>query len=183
MRKLTFLLALAVAVAFCGGCISHNYPAYTPPPKKQYVFDTSKSTYSDKKISVSISAKCNQYTGNLEGFTLTVENKTNDDLNLVWNDSFYLNNGMTDGGFMFNGVVYSKRTELKQDLIILPKTTINIDILPNYKVEYISPSVVGHSVLQGGWLHTDLGTGEHGAYIKFKGRGIDKRVKLLISVS
>ena len=183
MRKLILLLGLAVAVASGGGCIQNNYPVYTQPPKKQYAFDTSKSIYDDKKISASISAKCNQYTGNLEGFTLRIENKTNDDLNLVWNDTFYLNNGMADGGFMFNGVVYSKRTELKQDLIILPKSIVNIDILPNSKVEYISPSVVGHSVLHGGWLHTDLGFGEHGAYLKFKGKGIDKRVKLLISVS
>ena len=89
MRKLILLLGLAVAVAFGGGCIQNNYPAYTQPPKKQYAFDTSKSIYDDKKISASISAKCNQYTGDLEGFTLRIENKTNDDLNLVWNDTFY----------------------------------------------------------------------------------------------
>lgn len=173
---------LAMCIVLGGGCVQNNYPTYTPP-QKNYTIDYSKASYNDKQISISIAPSKNIHTGSIEGFILSVENKTNDDINIVWNDSYYINENSPDGGFMFGGVVYSKRTDPKQDMLVFPKTTRDIDIFPNSKVEYMRPTVVAHSVLPGGWFHNDLGIGVHGAYIMVKGKGINKKIKLLLTVS
>lgn len=175
-------MALGLCFALCGACAQNNY-SYTPPPRKNYTVDTSQASYSDKNFSLSISPAENYNNGEITGFILSVENKTKNDMYIVWNDSYYLNGNSPDGGFMFEGVTYSKRTEPKQDMIVLPNSTQNIHIFPNSKVYLMRPTVVARSVLPGGWLHEDLGYGEHGAYIMVKGKGINKRIKLLLSIS
>lgn len=183
MKKfLNFILCILAVIGVTGCIPNYSSPAYTPPEKKYYSFDTTKSSYNEKNISASIEAKCNQYTGEVHGFTLSIENNTNNDLSIVWDESYFLSNGTTDGGFMFEGVVYSRRTEPKQDLILLPKTSRQVDIYPNSKVYYLRPTAIAGSVLPGGWGHNNLGTGEYGAYLKLKGKGIDKRIKLLLTV-
>ena len=191
MKKL--LLTLAVAGMCCvmavGGCVPNYYrPSYTPytpttPQKKDYQFDKSKSAYNDSKISVSLSERCNPYTGSVEGFVLNIENKTHNDMNLVWNETYYLSNNTVNGGFMFEGIVYSRRTDPKQDLILLPNTKQEIVLFPNALVDYMPPPSLGSSVLPGGWSHQDIGTGEYGAYIKIRGKGIDKRIKLTLNIT
>lgn len=183
MRKSLLLATVALVMALGAGCANYSTtPSYsaTPPLQKNYSFDTSKSSYADNKVSASILPICSDYNGNFRGFKLVIENKTNNDLNLVWDDTYYLVNGEARGGFMFEGVVFSKRTEKKQDMLILPKTKRQIDIYPNEAVDFMKPAVIGSMVLPGGWTHEDLGTGEHGAYLKIKGKGIDKRIKLTL---
>lgn len=176
---------LAMCVVLGAGCVQNNYSGYTYTPRqkqKSYTVDSSKASYSDKNISISI-APSEIHTGSIEGFVLSIENKTNNDIHVVWNDSYYINGDFPDGGFMFEGVVYSERTAPKQDLLVFPKTKRDIKIFPNTKVEYMRPTVVAHTVLPGGWLHNDLEAGVHGAYVMVKGKGINKRIKLLLTVS
>jgi len=64
-------------------------------------------------------------------FSLTIENKTDKDIELDWNKTLYISNGTTSGGFMFEGVVYKDRNNPKTPDIIFAKSKFSKTIWPN----------------------------------------------------
>lgn len=192
MRKLILPL---VAFGLClgmAGCIQQPYSnpytsSYSSQPTKMYeeinyVIDTSKSSYSDKTVDVSITPQ--KRDDNYKYFTLTITNKSKNDLKLSWNESYFLENDAANGGFMFDGVQYVNRDAPKQDLLILPNTTISKDIYPTAKVGYISYDRLAVSMgLPTGWVHYVLKDGVFGAYLKITGKKYDNSIKVVIGIS
>jgi len=93
------------------------------------------------------------------GFVLTIENKTNKELELDWNKTLYIRNGETFGGFMLEGDKYITKELAKQNTtdIIFTDQVFKKIIWPKKLVTYDEE-----------WIHQELGEGEHGVYLSVK---------------
>jgi len=107
------------------------------------------------------------------GFELTIENKTDEDLELDWNRTLFIQDGRTNGGFMFEGVVYRARNNPKPPDIIFSGSRFSKQILPSNLV-YFSRGRSGY------WDHKFMGTGECGVSLSIKVAGREVREKMLI---
>lgn len=73
------------------------------------------------------------------GFELTIENKTDEDLELDWNRTLFIQGGRTNGGFMFEDVVYRDRNNPKPPDIIFAGGRFSKQILPSNLVYFSRP--------------------------------------------
>ena len=170
------------------GCIQSTYQPYGTAPSRpvyrqtEYQVNTTNTKYSDKTFDMELVPF--KEDDHYRGFTLSIKNKTKGDLKLIWNDSYFVENESAKGGFMFEGIVYSKRTEAKQDLMILPQASVSINIFPNDKVLYLSHNRSGSSMgLPSGWVHGVMSGGTFGAYLLVKGKNFEQRVKLTAEIN
>jgi hypothetical protein len=108
--------------------------------------------------------------GGRQGFILTVINKTDKDLELNWNGTYFMKNGQTSGGFMFEGIMYIDRNDPKPPDIIFPGKTFSRVISPNVLVEF-----------DGEWEHKGMGAGEYGVLLSVKVGEKEVREKMLIN--
>ena len=159
MKKL-FLLLMAVACLGLAGCF--HAPTFT--------VNTSKSTYNDDTVFVSIEPIQEGYF--YKSFLLEITNKTEEALKLSWDNSYFIDNGEAKGSFMFEGVMYIKRDEPKQDLLILPKSFVS---------KYIYPTINVMSYA-GSWFHKKL-NGECGVYLNITGENYKKNIELLVTIT
>lgn len=179
MRK--FVLIMALAVMLLPGCVQQPQPSRSVYKRDTYTVDDSRASYSDKYVDVKLTPVMTNYA--YRSFKLSIQNKTKSDIKLSWNESYYLENGEGKEGFMFEGIVFEKRTEPKQDLLLLPGSTITKEISPTIKAVYIPPDLTAMRMgLPAGWVHGVMENGEFGAYLKFTGAGYQKQVKLLTKI-
>jgi hypothetical protein len=111
-----------------------------------------------------------------QAFLLTIENKTDKDLELDWNKTLYISNGRTSGGFMFEGVVYKDRNNPKPPDIIFAKSRFLKTIWPNNLVHFSSGKY-------GGWRNEDMPTGENGVYLTVKIGDQEIKEKITINIT
>lgn len=104
-------------------------------------------------------------------FDLSIENKTDQDIELVWDRTYYLQNGQTSGGFMFEGVIYSQRNDPKPPDILFPKKTFNKTIYPNILATFAKY-----------WRYDQLPDGENGIYLSLKVKDVELREKLTVNI-
>lgn len=112
-------------------------------------------------------------------FDLVIENKTRENIELVWDKTLYISNGVTTGGFMAEGalygtlykVSYGKNNELKQPDIIFPTIQYKKTIYPNILASYDTY-----------WYHNPMPNGEMGIYITLKVNEKEIHEKLLVTV-
>jgi len=112
----------------------------------------------------------------LDGYTafgLIIENKTQNNIEIIWDKTYYLYNEATNGGFMFEGIVYKDRNNSKPPDIIFPKTKFQKTIWPNIFVR----------LSQYGWLNDTLPMGDNGVYITLNVDGKEKQEKLTVNLS
>ncbi len=106
---------------------------------------------------VSISAAdLTSYNGGYKAIELDIRNKTNDNLQVDWNKTYYFRDGQTDGGFMMEGTGYRERNRPRPPDMIPANGTFSKTIWPN------------NLVLEGssrGWDHSDLPLGENGIFL------------------
>ena len=93
-----------------------------------------------------------------DNLTLVVQNKTNQNIEINWDKTFFISNNQTNGGFMFGGISYIARNARKPNDIVFSKHNFQKIIYPNNLVEY-------SSVVSSGWVHRDLPIGEIGIYL------------------
>ena len=96
-----------------------------------------------------------------EAFSLTIENRTDKNIELDWNKTLYIESGRTSGGFMFEGVVYKDRNNPKPPDIVFANSRFSKIISPNNLVNFSSGRY-------GGWRHTYMPAGENGVYLTIK---------------
>lgn len=141
-----------------------------PQPTRKINIEASRSVSTNAIFEVSITAKADKQnpmwpidkvlvSNPPNHFVLKVVNKTNRDIELVWNETLFIRGGQTAGGFMTNGVVYSKRNEPRANDIIFSKSTFEKDIFPNISAVFRS------STYNSGWVNLPLGAGEFGVYL------------------
>lgn len=178
MKKGLLLLVLCFAV-LGSGCVPayqqkelDTYRPSVPQMPPGYKEDHSSARYEDSHVLVYINATHNRI-NRVDGFILGIRNKTNDEILIPWENIYFLERGQAKGGFMTEGVTYSKRQEPRQPILVLPKSVTTLTIWPN---DYVfNNSVVG-------WAHEAMGNGEYGVYINAKVAGKNKKIKLIIKI-
>lgn len=92
------------------------------------------------------------------GFSLTIRNKTDKNLELDWNRTLFIKHGQTSGIFMIEGTIFRDRNILpKAPDIIFPRASFQKAIMPNILVAFKKD-----------WYHQRMGYGEHGLLLCVK---------------
>jgi len=110
-----------------------------------------------------------------KGFLLTIENKTDKDLELIWDKTLYIDNGQTSGGFMYEGIIYKDRNNPKPPDIIFAKNTFTRSIYPNNLIRFQSGRFAK-------WLHDSMSSGAQGVYLTVKLGNNEIREKLILNL-
>lgn len=170
-----------ICMVFLAGCVQQ--PSFPTSAEIQasglkesmaFNIDTTNSKYSDKKVDVSIAPSLTSM-GLYKFITLTVVNKTKQDIKIVWDETVFIENGASNGRFMFEGVRYIDRDASKVPDIILPGATFTKAIYPNAKVLNLPYT--------GGWVHAKFESGEYGVYLSLSGKGVDEKIKVMFKMS
>lgn len=144
MKILKMIIVAITLVFIITGCgISNNYSMITIPQAEL------------KDIKVSITPTLKSMIAGYAAFNLTIENNTNNDLEIDWNKTYFIDNGKTSGTFMFEGIVFKDRNQAKSPDIVFANSSFNKTIFPNNFVEFD----------QYGWRHVGTGIGEKGVYL------------------
>jgi hypothetical protein len=106
-----------------------------------------------------------------QAFVLVIINKTDNLLELDWNRTYFMKNGQTSGGFMFDGIIHKDRNNPKPPDLILPGITYSKVIWPNILVEFDKE-----------WEHRGMGAGEFGVLLSIKSGRREVGEKMLINV-
>lgn len=109
-----------------------------------------------------------------KAFNLYIKNKTHIDIELDWNKTLYIENGQTNGGFMFEGVIYKDRNNQKPPTIIFANSEFKKIIWPNNLV-FFEPEL--------GWGHKPIELGQNGVYLTIKVGEKEIKEKLLLNMS
>ena len=131
-------------------------------------------TSSNEFFVANLSAKCPN--NGCEFFLLEIENKTDGDLELDWNKTLYILNGITSGGFMFEGIAYKDRNNSKLPDIIFAKSKFSKLIQPSSLV-YFSRGRYGE------WENKNMPTGENGVYLTVVVDGREIKEKITINIT
>ena len=94
-------------------------------------------------------------------FELSIENKTKHNMELVWDKTLYMYNGATNGGFMFEGVLFRDRHNSKPSDVVFAESNFKKTIWQNNLVSFTSGNY-------GGWSHEMFKLGNHGIYLTVK---------------
>ena len=106
-----------------------------------------------------------------QAFVLIIENKTDKDIDLIWDRTYYLQNGQTNGGFLFEGVIIRDRNLSKPPDIIFPQKTFRKTIYPNVLASFDKY-----------WYYDTLPNGENGIYLSLKSQNVEIREKLTVNI-
>jgi len=161
------LIAIAAVFSIFTGCAAlQKYQTTSTPPERkietEYYLATLKPTLG--------------WNGIPEAFSLTILNTTDQDIEIDWNKTLFINNGQTSGGFMFEGVVYKDRNNQKNPDIIFGKNIFSKTIWPNNLVSYVSGQY-------GGWRHTPMSPGENGVSLVIKTKDQELRENMTVDLS
>jgi hypothetical protein len=177
MNRLALLKTLIVSIVYIFGIVViigsngknvQSTPKYTPPPPAIYKSNPEVVTISNEFFDVKMSI------GKIpDGFILEITNKTKKDMEVDWNKTQYIEGNSTKGGFMYEGIVYSKRTENKPPDVIFPGITLKKKILPNSNVEYLSSIHM--------WFNKPI-IGDAGVYLVINIDGKEVKEKLLMNI-
>ena len=163
-----FLVSASIVLL---GCASTKYDVQKTSAQKQpekiWAFESIRSLAENPDYVISITPSG---THAYNGFNLTVRNKSSKNIEVNWNKTLYVANGVTSGGFMFEGVVYKDRNNPKQSDIVFPGVEFNKTIYPNSLVQFSF----------GNWRHPLMNEGEHGAVVTLTidGKDVGERLGL-----
>lgn len=191
MPKKGWFVAL-IACLFLGmvvGCAPR--PTYTPSYSSTSNYSSQTSHYTPPKYDVTVTPPSTSISNNffdatilpgdkgtyglISDFILIVKNKTKEDLEIDWNKTLFIKDNQTRGGFMFAGIVYSKRNEPKVPDVVFPGVELKKAISPTILVFYDSGRYGS------GWNHNEL-SGEVGVYLVTKVGKQEIKEKLIFKV-
>ena len=169
------VFVLCVLVVGCATIPSQTATTTSRPVKYSCAsnIQTCSNEFYDAYITPIFSKKYSGAEGYI-GFELAIENKGDEDLELDWNRTLFIQHGRTNGGFMFEGVVYRDRNNPKPPDIIFSGSRFSKQILPSNLVYFSRGS-------SGGWRHKFMGTGACGISLSIKVDGREVREKMLIN--
>lgn len=147
MRHFKFSVLILCSLALIVGCAS----SYIVKPVKQ-VDD-------NKYFGASIEPTMPSMVAGYGAFILTVQNKTDKDIEIDWNKTSFIDEGQANGTFMYSGIIYKDRNNPKSPDPVFAKGTFVKTIYPNNYVVLNQGS---------GWGHRGFGTGVKGVYLVIK---------------
>jgi hypothetical protein len=110
-----------------------------------------------------------------DAFELYIKNRVDRDLEVVWDKTLFIDNGKTNGGFMFEGVVYKDRNNPKPPDMVFASGEFTKKIWPCTLVSYLGGRY-------GGWVHEKIHPGDNGVYLTIRINGKDITEKLILNV-
>lgn len=164
MKKIMFLGILTVLLTF--GCV-------TPGPKHIWKIEPYSQKVENEYFSATISPTAySSHRDGYEAFDLRIKNKSSLDIELDWNKTLYIENGKTNGGFMFEGIVYRDRNNPKHPDIIFAGSEFKKTIYPNNLVTFYE-----------GWHHYRIPSGQNGIYLTIRANEKEINKKIIINMS
>lgn len=186
------LIVFALSTLFLCSCVQqqrHSLSKDEPVLRESVIsVDATRAAVKSTGVEIHLSPVCTRQMANYRpspgvlvrcpqnAFELIITNKTKDDIEVVWNESMFVKGDQTDGGFMFEGVVYSKRAEQKPNDVVFPGATFKRTIWPNSLAIYIE-------VMGLGWQNQPFGLGEFGAYVVIKTPNRQIKQRLMTGLS
>ena len=171
MKKLMNGAILGLVVYCLAACSSMPQWQVTPPvlqASNKWV-DITVTPILDKRYTIEVG-----YTGML----LELHNKTNQDVTVNWDETFYLQGGTPNGGFSLQGTTGAK---LKGFEIIFARETFVTTIYPSTLVDLSGIGTLTDPKLD--YLHKPMPTGENGIDIRVRVGFEDVRQKLTFMIS
>lgn len=167
-RNLIFIISLTALVLSTYSCVS-----VPPRPEVQTTF--AEDDYIKLKANLDSFVWCShnpnagfatKYQYAFNGIYVYIKNKTDKTIEIDWNRSSYLYNGQTNSGFMYEGVKYSKRSEInRRPDFIMPNMSFQKTVYPNYLGEWVAP----YKGMGGGWKNKCISTiAKSGVLIVYK---------------
>lgn len=159
MKRLFSIGLISIFVLLIQGCgISNSY-------MYEQIIPENKSN----NVEVTITPINPSMIAGYSAFILKVNNNSNDDIEIDWNKTYFIDKGRTNGTFMFEGIVYKYRDNQKASDIVFSKNQFSKVIYPN---NYVTFSTTG---TYSDWQHNGFGVGEFGIYLTLKVN--DKEIK------
>ncbi len=109
-----------------------------------------------------------------KGFILTIYNKTPDNIEVDWSNTFYVYAGQKEGGFWFEGIPYKDRKKP-----VPPDTITGV----MFTKEIYPDKLFTLSQIAGAYVHEETKTGENGVQltVKVDGKPISETLTLNFS--
>jgi hypothetical protein len=105
-------------------------------------------------------------------FQLTIKNKSNDNIEILWDKTLYIESNSTNGGFSLGTeTYYEEKDNAIPNMIIFPGET---------STRYIYPVTLRY--WNRGWLRNIMNIGKHGIYLTIKAGDKEYREKMIINV-
>lgn len=163
MKKLVILFMVFILT----GCVSST------APKHSTIQQTSNFNNIDITLDIISMTKLNKY----NGFSLTVVNNNNFDVEINWDRTFYLRNGEARGNFMFEDTQHDQRYLSKTPDLISSGPTFRKKFYPNALVKRER----GYSNVHW-WKHYPFTPGKHGVSLSLWANGKEMRKVLEIEM-
>lgn len=169
MKKLINLSLLLIILVFFSGCATTLV----------YTTTTAKNNQNNNMYDISIKAGESSFTKKdyifYDSIIIDIENKTNQEIEIIWDKSYYIYNGQTNGRFILPGMRYVDRNLPQANDLVLPKSKYIKDIYPSNLVDYSRH-------ISSGFYSKHLPAGRQGVYLTLRiGNQIFKE-KLLIDI-
>jgi hypothetical protein len=162
MKKELFLLLLIGALV--SGCSSAPTKPKNPPS----------ANIAGKFVTGHLIAVCDVPDA-CKTFEVTLNNTTEETIEIDWNRSYYINNGKPDGGLYFDGVVIAQRNNPRSPDIILPKATFQRALAPNNSFE-LSMFPLAH------WVVKTFKGDSHGIYLTIRAGGKEEAINVSVNL-
>lgn len=159
-EKMKNLFVLAIAVGFLFGCASVSPPPSASAPEIQRL---------ENKFFEAAITPMRAWTGSgcYDSLELTVTNKTNMNLEVIWDQTLFISDGRTNGTFWFEGLMYKEKNTPQQPDIIPAEQRIVKVIFPNNLMYF-----TGHFGIDGRFIpetrHGCLPAGAVGVFVTVK---------------
>ena len=114
------IFPMAFIVGALSGCATGPVALVNPPT----------TTFKNNLVSGTLKLMCDK-AAECKMFELTLNNLTNETVEIDWNRSYYINNSKADGGLYFDGIVVAQRNNPRSPDIILPGTQFTKNLVPN----------------------------------------------------
>ena len=181
MKKLTFMLFLAVMLASCGVYYRQRQEdIYKVRLREVEQPENVKEQYSKSKIT--IIAEENETKNSYEDdfikiiwlpaltkFSFTLENKSDNSIKIIWDEAVYIDEDSTSHRVIHSGVQYVDKEKAQPLTVIVKKTKINDLVAPVDYIYYVNPSKYS----SGGWRDLPLFSAE---------KSDGKTVKILLPI-
>ena len=119
-----------------------------------------------------------------KAFIFSLKNKTDKELKIIWDETFYVHDGGMSGGFMFEGIPYEDRNKPKSPTVLAANGSLTMKIWPSDLAFYhqFEKAAVGFD--EGTWIHNELKPGQNGMLLTVKvgERVINEKITVDISV-
>jgi len=139
----------------------------------QSTWNAAPVTMQGDRFDVQLAPECWGGSYGCVGFHLTINNKTEDDIEIDWNKTLFIRQGQTAGGFTFEGIAYRDRNEPKNPDVVFAGSSWSKLIVPSVLVQWTGRS----------WIHNPMPAGDNGVYLHLRmgGEEVVQRVTLAMS--